>query len=78
MFKEVRLTIPQNTTGFSMLSGCIKYKYIVMGDKINLNTKKLIINNISTILLQNGLKFKNIEDISVIIMVCNSPNKFLL
>ena len=41
--------MPKNTTGFSILSGCIKYKYIVIGDKINLNTKKLTINNMSII-----------------------------
>jgi len=55
MFKEVRLTIPQNTTGFSMLSGCIKYKYIVMGDKINLNTKNETANKISIHCLRNCL-----------------------
>ena len=77
MFKEVRLTIPQNTTGFSMLSGCIKYKYIVMGDKINLNTKNETANKISIHCLRNCLKFKNMEEVSVIIMMCNTPNIFL-
>jgi hypothetical protein len=50
MFKEVRQIMPQNTTGFSILSGCIKYKYIVTGDKINLNTKKVTANKMPIIL----------------------------
>jgi hypothetical protein len=61
-----------------MLSGCIKYKYIVTGDKINLNTKKVTANNIFIHCLRSGLKFKNIEDVSVIIIMCNAPNTFLL